>query len=142
MSDILLTGKMPVLAMRGIVIFPDQTVHFDVGRVKSALALEAAMKGDQTIYLVPQKNLTDEDPKLSGLYPVGCVAKVKQILRGQGETIRVLVSGLYRARIQELNQFEPYLSGIVASVPATEVTENLSARALRREAKLPSLRLA
>ena len=44
-----MTGKMPVLALRGIVIFPDQTVHFDVGRMKSVLALEAAMKGDQTI---------------------------------------------------------------------------------------------
>ena len=134
MSDILLTGKMPVLAMRGIVIFPDQTVHFDVGRVKSALALEAAMKGDQTIYLVPQKNLTDEDPKLSGLYPVGCVAKVKQILKPQGETIRVLVTGLSRAKIVDLTQKEPFLQATVEQVPDREVKDSIHHAALRREA--------
>lgn len=134
MSDILLTGKMPVLALRGIVIFPDQTVHFDVGRVKSALALEAAMKADQTIYLVPQKNLTDEDPKLSGLYPVGCVAKVKQILKPQGETVRVLVSGLSRAKIVELTQKEPYLEATVEQILDREVKESIHHTALRREA--------
>ncbi len=134
MSDILMTGKMPVLALRGIVIFPDQTVHFDVGRVKSALALEAAMKADQTIYLVPQKNLTDEDPKLTGLYPVGCVAKVKQILKPQGETIRVLVTGLSRAKIVELTQKEPYLEATVEQVLDREVKDDIHQRALRREA--------
>ena len=134
MSDILMTGKMPVLALRGIVIFPDQTVHFDVGRVKSALALEAAMKTDQTIYLVPQKSLTDEDPKLSGLYPVGCVAKVKQILKPQGETVRVLVTGLSRAKIVELTQQEPYLEATVEQILDREMKDSIHYAALRREA--------
>ena len=65
------SAKMPVLALRGLAIFPDQTVHFDVGRVKSALALEAAMKADQTLLLVPQKDIMDDDPDLSRLYPIG-----------------------------------------------------------------------
>ena len=134
MSEILMTGKMPVLALRGIVIFPDQTVHFDVGRMKSVLALEAAMKGDQTIYLVPQKNLTDEDPKLNGLYPVGCVAKVKQILKPQGETIRVLVTGLSRAKIVDLTQKEPYLEATVEQVLDREIKDSIHYSALRREA--------
>jgi ATP-dependent Lon protease len=133
-SEILMTGKMPVLALRGIVIFPDQTVHFDVGRMKSVLALEAAMKGDQTIYLVPQKNLTDEDPKLNGLYTVGCVAKVKQILKPQGETIRVLVTGLSRAKIVDLTQKEPYLEATVEQVLDREIKDSIHYSALRREA--------
>ena len=125
---------MPILALRGLVVFPEQTVHFEVGRVKSVLALEEAMKKDQTLLLMPQKDISKDDPELKDLYSMGTVAKVKQILRGQGETIRVLVTGLYRARIQELTQFEPYLFGVVASVPKTDLMDNLNARALRREA--------
>ena len=55
MSELNVKGTMPVLALRGLVVFPEQTIHFDIGRVKSALALEAAMKTDQTLLLVPQK---------------------------------------------------------------------------------------
>ena len=134
MNENISIGTMPILALRGLVVFPEQTVHFEVGRVKSVLALEEAMKKDQTLLLMPQKDISKDDPELKDLYSMGTVAKVKQILRGQGETIRVLVTGLYRARIQELTQFEPYLFGVVASVPKTDLMDNLSARALRREA--------
>ena len=134
MSEIILNNRMPVLALRGIAVFPDQTVHFDIGRIKSALALENAMKNDQLLFLAPQKQINDEDPGLSGLYPIGCVAKVKQILRSQSENIRVLVTGLYRARILELNQSEPFLRGAVEKVLETEVPDSLRNRAMRREA--------
>ena len=99
------TMNMPILALRGITVFPEQTVHFDIGRVKSALALEQAMRKDQILMLVPQKNILDDDPAFGDLYPVGTVVKVKQILKSQGENIRVLVTGLYRARACELTQF-------------------------------------
>ena len=55
MSEVLVSGKLPILALRGLAVFPDQTVHFDVGRMKSVKALEAAMKGDQNILLIPQR---------------------------------------------------------------------------------------
>lgn len=134
MSEIIVSGKMPVLALRGITVFPDQTVHFDVGRVKSALALEAAMKKDQILYLVPQKNIEEDDPSLTGLYPIGCVGRVKQILRSQGENIRVLVTGLYRARINEMLYAEPYLCGHVERVSEVHVAETLRMKAMRRDA--------
>ena len=134
MNEHISVGSMPILALRGLVVFPEQTVHFEVGRVKSVLALEEAMKKDQILLLMPQKDISKDDPEQKDLYTMGTVAKVKQILRGQGETIRVLVTGMYRARIQELTQTEPYLFGVAASVTDTEVTENLTARALRREA--------
>ena len=134
MTQQYVSGKMPVLALRGIAIFPDQTVHFDVGRVKSALALEAAMKADQTLLLVPQKNIMDDDPDLSHLYPIGTIVKVKQILKAQGENIRVLVSGLYRGKINELIQTEPYLAGRVETVEEIVSADSLKAKALRREA--------
>ena len=134
MSEIYISGKLPVLALRGIAVFPDQTVHFDVGRIKSALALEEAMKKDQTLMLVPQKNIIDDDPGMNGLFPIGTVVKVKQILKSQNENIRVLVTGLYRARITELTQTDPYLAGTVETVSEVNVNDNIRARALRREA--------
>ena len=134
MSDIIVTTKMPILALRGMTVFPDQTVHFDVGRIKSALALEWAMKHDQTLFLVPQKDISEDDPGLKGLYPVGTVAKVKQILKSQGEYIRVLVTGLYRAKITEMHQVEPFLSGTVEKLPEHIVSASLRHKALRREA--------
>ncbi len=134
MGELLISGKMPVLALRGIAIFPEQTVHFDVGRIKSALALEAAMKADQILFLVPQKDVLTDDPGLADLYTIGTVVKVKQILKSQGENIRILVDGLYRGKISQITQSEPFMSAIVESVPDTHSTESLRTRVLRREA--------
>ena len=134
MSEMIYAGKMPVLALRGLAVFPELTVHFDVGRVKSVLALEEAMKGDQMLLLIPQKNIVDDDPGYSGLFTIGTVVKVKQILKAQNDNIRVLVTGLRRAKITEMLQTTPYLSAMVESVPETQVTDNLRSRALRREA--------
>lgn len=134
MTETIFAGKMPVLALRGLAVFPEQTVHFDVGRAKSVLALEAAMKQDQALLLIPQKNMLVDDPKLTDLYHIGTVAKVKQVLKTQGENLRVLVTGIHRGRITELQQSEPYLCGIVESVPEQEGDASLRSRALRREA--------
>ncbi len=134
MSEVIVTGRMPVLALRGMTVFPEQTVHFDIGRVKSALALENAMKHDQILLLVPQKKIEDDDPGLSGLYPVGTVVKVKQILKAQSENIRVLVTGLYRAKITDLTQKEPFLAGTVEQLEEIPLREDLRYRAMRREA--------
>ena len=111
MSEMIYAGKMPVLALRGLAIFPEQTVHFDVGRVKSALALEEDMKGDQMLLLIPQKNIVDDDPGYSGLFTIGTVVKVKQILKAQNDNVRVLVTGLRRAKITEMLQTTPYQIG-------------------------------
>ena len=135
MKEVFYAGKMPILALRGLAVFPDQTVHFDVGRKKSVLALDAAMKGDQTLLLIPQKDILVDDPKLIDLYTVGTVCKVKQVLKTQGENLRVLVTGLHRAKITEVNQTEPYLAGIVESVPDQGREDAVRSRALRREAQ-------
>lgn len=127
--------RMPVLALRGLAVFPEQTVHFDIGRLKSALALENAMKHDQTLLLVPQKDILEDDPGLIGLYPVGTVVRIKQILKSHGDNIRVLVTGVYRAKITELNQVAPFLSGAVEKLSETTYAESLKTKALCREAK-------
>ncbi len=134
MSENFTPIKMPVLALRGITIFPEQKVHFDVGRMKSVLALESAMKKDQMLILVPQRNIVEDDPGYNGLYPIGTVVKVKQILKSNGENIRVLVNGLYRAKILELTQSEPFLFGSVEKVAEITESNSLKSRVLRREA--------
>lgn len=134
MTETYYAGKMPILALRGLTVFPEQTVHFDVGRPKSVKALDAAMKADQTIMLVPQKDILVDDPKLVDLYSIGTICKVKQVLRAQGENLRVLVTGISRASIMEVNQTDPYMSGIVESVPEQNEHDSPRSRALRREA--------
>ena len=134
MNETIYAGKMPVLALRGLTVFPDQTVHFDVGRMKSVLALEAAMKDNQILFLVPQKDILVDDPGLKDLYPCGTIVQVKQVLKAQDENLRVLVTGLHRARITELTQSAPYLAGYVESIQCPKSADSPRSQALRREA--------
>ena len=136
MSEVLVSGKLPILALRGLAVFPDQTVHFDVGRIKSVKALESAMKGDQNILLIPQRDMLCDDPGLADLYTIGTVAKVKQVLKTHGDNLRVLVTGLCRARIADMEQTNPYLFGRVVAVPETEIMDSPRNKALRREANM------
>lgn len=128
------SGNMPVLALRGMVLYPDQTMHFDIGRMKSLLALEAAMKSNQIIMLVPQKDILQDDPGLNDLYPMGTVVRVKQILKSQGENVRILVNGLHRARLLSLERTEPYLYGDVEAVEDSSWKKDVRTIALGREA--------
>ncbi len=134
MSENTTTVKMPILALRGMTVFPEQTVHFDIGRLKSAMALEEAMKGNQILYLAPQKNIMADDPDLNGLYPIGTVVAIKQILKSQNENVRVLITGLYRARISEATQQTPYFQGMIERIPESASPDSLRTRALRRDA--------
>lgn len=136
MSEKLISGEMPVLALRGLAVFPDQTVHFDIGRPKSILALETAMKGNQRLLLVPQKNILDDDPGIADLYTFGTVVHVKQVLRHQGENLRVLVSGLCRAKLIEMTQSDPYLQGLAEAVVEVAVPDTPHNHALCREANM------
>ena len=82
---------LPVLALRGLVVFPGMMLQFDVGRKKSILALSKAMDENQMIFLVAQKDLGDNEPKLQGLYRIGVVAKIKQVVRHPEDGVRVFV---------------------------------------------------
>ena len=134
MNEQLISGKMSVLALRGLAVFPDQTIHFDVGRPKSVKALEDAMKKDQQIFLVPQRDIVNNDPGFGDLYTIGVVAKVKQVLKTQNENLRVLVTGVCRAQIKDPIQSDPYMTAYIRAVPETEVGDSTRAHAMRREA--------
>ena len=109
--------RMPMLVLRGLVLFPQMVLHFDVGRDKSILALNQVMSGDRKIFLVAQKNIRDDEPKADALYKVGVVAQVKQIIKSQGGTWRVLVEGMYRAKLLEVVGETPYFEGVVIPFP-------------------------
>ena len=135
MNEIILSERMPVLALRGLTVFPKNTIHFDVGREKSVRALDKAMSADQRIYLVTQKDILQDDPELKDLYPMGTVAHVRQILKVSGDTVRVLVYGEYRARITEIVKKTPYLCARTESVPELEYTPGTAKiEALKRQA--------
>lgn len=91
---------IPLLPLRGIIVYPTMVLHLDVGRPKSINALEKAMMDDHQILLVTQKDLHIDEPQQDDLYQIGTVAHVKQMLKLPNGTIRVLVEGLYRARIE------------------------------------------
>ncbi len=115
------TYHIPMLALRGITIFPNVLFHFDVGRAKSVKALEQSMAGGQRIFLVTQKDVRTEDPGADDLYTIGTVARVRQILKLSGNSLRVLVEGENRARLDELVCTEPYLAAHVTEYSAKRV---------------------
>ncbi len=93
--------NLPVLPLRGIVVFPKTMLHFDVGRSQSQKAIDIAMKNDQMIFLVAQKNPAVKEPVSSDLFSMGVVAKIVQVLKQPDDTTRVIVEGLKRAYINE-----------------------------------------
>ena len=129
MSDYKPLACLPVLPLRGIVVFPGCVTHFDVGRSHSARAVEEAMRADQMIFLVAQRDVQCDEPKRNDLYPVGTVAYVRQVLRLPGDNMRILVEGKYRAQLTDMIHTEPYLfarameldePGYHAAVPRTQ----------------------
>jgi ATP-dependent Lon protease len=99
---------LPLLPLRGILVFPYMVVHLDVGREKSVKALEEAMLQERKIFLATQTDMQTDDPGKEEIYRVGCVAELKQLLKLPGGTIRVLVEGLRRGEIVEYLAEEPF----------------------------------
>ena len=132
-------SRLPVLPLRGLVAFPNMIIHFDVGRLLSIRALEAAMKNGQTLFLSAQRDLKTDNPSPSDLYQVGTICQVKQILRLPGDNIRVLVEGKQRALAHQFFAAQDEKSCIYAEVEPLEdyvfgVTER-RAQALVRTAQ-------
>ena len=122
-----LPAVMPALALRGLTIFPNMMLHFDVGREASIKALDESMTSGQPIFLVAQRDMAVEEPKEADLYRVGTISTVRQILRLPGGNVRVMVEGVSRGRLQCLTQTTPYFTAQVEEIPE-ETTFRRSAR--------------
>ncbi len=107
---------LPVLALRGMSVFPSTITHFEVGREKSLLALDFAMENDQLIFLTTQKNMDIEFPLEEDIYKIGTICKVKQTLKIPGNNLRVLVEGLGRGRIEKLTQNDPFFEADIEHI--------------------------
>ena len=121
MNELLVSERLPVLPLRGLTIFPHMVMHFDVGRDKSVAAVEKAMGADQRLFLVTQRDILVDEPGKRDLYEMGTIAKVKQILRIPGDSMRVLVEGIERAVLCELDSSDTCLYGRVETVSEPEV---------------------
>lgn len=108
---------MPLLALRGLVVFPDVALHFDVRRPKSILAIKAAMDMERKIFIVTQSDINAEEPTKNELYKVGVVCTIKQLLKADSETVRVLIEGEYKARLLDVIATEPFLLADIKRVP-------------------------
>ncbi|MBQ4104211.1 MAG: endopeptidase La [Clostridia bacterium] len=112
-----ITTSLPVLAMRGVVVFPKMTLHFDVGRQKSISAIRAALNTTGEIFLVAQLDAEVENPEFSDLNKIGVVAEVKQVIKlPNTEVLRVVVEGKYRATVVETLRTKPILKAVVTEV--------------------------
>ena len=114
--DMNTTMNMPVLALRGLTIFPGCILSFDVEREISVRALERAMERDQYIFLVAQRELGTLQPGEKDLYSIGTVSVIRQILRLGETSVRVMMEGKGRAKLRRLWQTEPYLQGNVEPI--------------------------
>ncbi|WP_090947555.1 endopeptidase La [Parageobacillus thermantarcticus] len=99
---------VPLLPLRGLLVFPTMVLHLDVGREKSVRALEKAMVEDHVILLTSQKDVSIDEPDMDDLYKMGTLARVKQLLKLPNGTFRVLVEGMARALITEVVSEEPH----------------------------------
>ena len=130
-KNVLPTVTMPLIPLRGLMVFPHMVLHFDVGRARSVAALEQAMMEDQQVFLVAQKDGDVEEPTSDDFCPVGTVALIKQVLNLPGDSIRVLVEGKSRAFLEDVTQEDPYWMAEVL-VPPMDVPDTPEIRALVR----------
>lgn len=123
---------LPLIPLRGITIFPYMVLHFDVGREKSILALEEAMLADQKIFLVSQKEAKIEEPEEKDIFTMGTICTIKQILKLPGDTVRVLVEGESRGRLENYIEKEPFFKAEVETLEDKECSEDNKCEALIR----------
>ncbi len=111
------TLELPIIPLRGLMVFPHMVLHFDIGRARSIAALEQAMLKDQQVFLVAQKDSETENPELAELCSVGTISTIKQVLNLPGEAVRVLVEGKKRAVLTAVTDSE---NGLMATVTLPE----------------------
>lgn len=138
---------MPIVALRGLTVFPGMSLHFDVGRKKSIAALKNAMNNDQRIFLVAQKDAGVNEPELDDLYEVGVVCEIKQMIKiPNSPNLRVAVEGLCRGDLITIIQPKSFLVGVINEIDekiAPQTPENNAyARLLKDEFENYALKIA
>ena len=108
--------ELPLIPLRGLAIFPYMILNFDIGRKMSLKALDQAMLEDELVFLTSQKEAEVDDPTTDDFYHVGTICKVKQVIKLPGDTVRVLVEGISRGKIKEVNEEDGYFKSVVEEI--------------------------
>lgn len=127
--------NIPVVALRGLVALPKMLIHFDVSRKITIAAIEEAMKQNQQLFLVTQRDIDVEAPTVDDLYEMGTLATIKQIIKLPNDIFRVMVSVGGRARLCNFTSIDPYLCGDVLPIQEELVLEEVEAKALANSLK-------
>ncbi len=131
--------RLPAIALRGLVVFPGNIIHFEVGRPKSIAAIEWAMTNGNSVFLVAQKGIDVNNPAMEDLYDYGVVAEVKQLLRVSDDLVKVIVEGRYRAKLVSLETSGRFLLASTKSAPVRPIKPQ---DVVRSEALLRSIKEA
>ena len=123
--------ELPLLPLRDVVVFPHMVIPLFVGRPKSIKALESAMEDGKSILLVAQKSAAKDEPAVEDLYDIGCIANILQMLKLPDGTIKVLVEGVQRARIERVEDMRSLFVASVRPVPVAEAPSH-ELEAMRR----------
>ena len=126
--------KLPLIPLRGLAIFPYMILNFDIGRDISLKALDEAMLADELVFLTSQKDVEVDEPTEEDFYHVGTVCKVKQMLKLPGDTVRVLVEGISRGKIKEVNQDSGFFEAVIDEIiyDESQNENNVEVKALVR----------
>ena len=123
---------LPLVPLRGTLVFPHMATHLDVGRDKSIQAVEEAMADDKHVFLATQKEPQVDEPEKEDIYDIGTVAEIKQLLKLPGGNIRILVEGIARAKVLEYQHSEPYFKVLVEQYYEEEFEKDNKVEALMR----------
>ena len=126
-------ATLPLLALRGMVVFPKTTVHLDIRREQSVQALQSCMDTDQCLFAVMQQNIAEERPGITALCKTGVVLRIRQVLRTSPDTIHVVAEGLYRARIHSVVKEEPFYTVQVRECLSRSMADKETEAAFVRE---------
>ena len=126
---------LPLIPLRGLTVFPNMVIYFDVGREKSIEAVERAMAEDQRIFLAAQKDIEVDNPSEDDIFKIGTICEIKQIVKMPKNTIRVLVEGMERAKIDEFFEKEELFEVAIEKLEIDKEDEDEELEALSRKLK-------
>lgn len=128
--------QLPVIPLRGLVVFPKMVLHFDVGRKKSVSALKTAMNSNQKIFLVAQRNASVDDPVIEDMFEVGTICQIKQMIKiPNSNNLRVIVEGISRASLITIHDGKSFISGIVDELIEKDMNDSHEKTAYLRSVK-------
>ena len=130
--DFVIDEQLPVLPLRGMVVFPMSLVNLDVGRAKSIESLNKGMNNNKKIFMVTQKDTLVEDPTEKDLYKVGVIGEIKQIMKLPTGIVRILVEAKSRGKLKKFTDLETHFEGVVGEMSEVENIDTLEIKALTR----------